>query len=1036
LQHLEGKSLVPLIAKGGDDTLSGYIGNDKLYGGSGNDELNGGKGEDFLDGGADNDTLLGGDGHDLLDGGGGRDVLDGGSGNDVYVAHDYTTIKKVTLGESVLFNDNFLTGPDSINGDGDMVDGFGNVYVFNETSLTITSTTNQTFVIEKNYRFNSIDAEGNTIDPPVDPSPTNPGNNDGSNVNNGDNPSGSDATTGYLGDWKPVQVGDEFFLQTPNGIVLPFPMNPQDLENPILAIRRRSDPLVFDLDGDGITTVAEDGNVFFDWDADGFAQSTGYINNADGFLVLDLNGNGVIDTGRELFGDATLLEDGSEAINGFEALAQYDSNIDGTIDASDSIYNRLQIWRDNNGDGNTDAGELYGLDDFGIASISLDYQDYGWGANSQGNLSPYQGSYTLESGEVRNVTDVFFDTDESITSEVLSEEATQLTGSNTPNTVHFGLIHSLHWGILNDERVAALVEQLSSETLSSADKLTNSRTLIEILAGTADLELTHADKNEKTFERFFGALNWTNGNTAALNAAQFDTSLNNIASAYHYQIAAQTYMSGFFESAVFGFDESEGAYSADFTVSIEWLVEKYGQDIGTFAGMLHDVGNAIFGIDPYNNNLIGEFKSALDAYVQGSTELTDELSDITNAYIQVDGVENIGTNPWNHDGIAFNSSSIKLGTEGVDTLTGSAYDDVISGYGGDDTISMTSSGGDDVVNAGAGDDTVNAASATGTKTIDLGDGNDVATLSYRADHDVQGGAGDDTISVSVPGGNYYSTAALKTNRIEGGQGNDTITGFMGSDTYVFNRGDGQDTVTDYSGGYSTTDKIVFGAGITAADVSVARSGSAYIISITDPNNAEATDQITLRHAFGNEVYQIEQYEFEDGTVWSADDVQAMSLIVNGTEGVDTLTGSAYDDVISGYGGDDTLVGNAGSDSYVFSGDFGNDIVRNQDATSSTDLASILDVDSQDLWFEQEGNGLLVSVVGTDNSILFDDWYSTNSNQVDEFQSEDSILLNSSVNQLVSAMSAFGVETGVGSVLPTEVSEALSTVYAEAWQVKS
>ena len=68
------------------------------------------------------------------------------------------------------------------------------------------------------------------------------------------------------------------------------------------------DPLVLDLDGDGIETVGITGSnpILFDHDADGTRTGTGWIKPDDGFVVLDLNGNGRIDSGREMFGDQTL----------------------------------------------------------------------------------------------------------------------------------------------------------------------------------------------------------------------------------------------------------------------------------------------------------------------------------------------------------------------------------------------------------------------------------------------------------------------------------------------------------------------------------------------------------------------------------------------------------------------------------------------------------------------------------------------------------------------------------------------------------
>ena len=85
------------------------------------------------------------------------------------------------------------------------------------------------------------------------------------------------------------------------------------------------------------------------------------IFTADGLLVLDVNGNGTIDSGRELFGDNTRLGTGSNATNasnGYQAIGQYDSNGDGQINSTDTIYSQLRVWRDLNQDGISQAGEL------------------------------------------------------------------------------------------------------------------------------------------------------------------------------------------------------------------------------------------------------------------------------------------------------------------------------------------------------------------------------------------------------------------------------------------------------------------------------------------------------------------------------------------------------------------------------------------------------------------------------------------------------------------------------------------------------
>ena len=122
----------------------------------------------------------------------------------------------------------------------------------------------------------------------------------------------------------------------------------------------RRDPLVLDLDGDGIeTTSTRDGTVIlFDHDGDGIKTGTGWVKPDDGWLVLDRNGNGTIDTGRELFGVDTRKSNGQLATDGFDALKDLDANGDGKIDAADSVFANLRIWRDLNQDGTSQANEL------------------------------------------------------------------------------------------------------------------------------------------------------------------------------------------------------------------------------------------------------------------------------------------------------------------------------------------------------------------------------------------------------------------------------------------------------------------------------------------------------------------------------------------------------------------------------------------------------------------------------------------------------------------------------------------------------
>ena len=99
------------------------------------------------------------------------------------------------------------------------------------------------------------------------------------------------------------------------------------------------DPLAIDLDGDGIETVGSVSNpVLFDHNADGIRAGTGWVTPDDAWLVLDRNGNGLIDSGRELFGVDTVLSgtpglDAVYASTGFQALRTLDANADNIFNA-------------------------------------------------------------------------------------------------------------------------------------------------------------------------------------------------------------------------------------------------------------------------------------------------------------------------------------------------------------------------------------------------------------------------------------------------------------------------------------------------------------------------------------------------------------------------------------------------------------------------------------------------------------------------------------------------------------------------------
>ena len=170
------------------------------------------------------------------------------------------------------------------------------------------------------------------------------------------------------------------------------------------------DPLVLDLDGDGIETTGLNKGVYFDHDGNGFRELSGWVSADDGLLVLDRNGDGIINSGGELFGDQTVLKNGRKAANGFQALAELDDNKDGKFDINDAAYSQLRVWRDSDGDGYSLPDELIPLSDLGILSIHVD-SSISNATGPEGNTQTRIATYEKTDGTTATIANVNFQQD-------------------------------------------------------------------------------------------------------------------------------------------------------------------------------------------------------------------------------------------------------------------------------------------------------------------------------------------------------------------------------------------------------------------------------------------------------------------------------------------------------------------------------------------------------------------------------------------------------------------------------------------------
>lgn len=178
-------------------------------------------------------------------------------------------------------------------------------------------------------------------------------------------------------------------------------------------------PVVLDLDGDGVELVSkENSHAWFDMKAGTLHKQgglsslngsyrntihkTGWVGADDGLLVIDENSDGKITLKEMAFAYRTAADD-----TDLQALAsEFDSNRDGKLDVKDTQFSKFRVWKDSNGNGETDAGELMTLPQAKVVSVGLNSDKVSF--DIEGNKVSGYAAYTKIDGTTGSVADAAF----------------------------------------------------------------------------------------------------------------------------------------------------------------------------------------------------------------------------------------------------------------------------------------------------------------------------------------------------------------------------------------------------------------------------------------------------------------------------------------------------------------------------------------------------------------------------------------------------------------------------------------------------
>ena len=983
---------------GGNDDVNSGSGNDVVYGydyfnpeassnytksinlGSGTDTYHGGEGNDIVDGGqgvdSDKDTnqiylgngtnyYTGGAGNDNVAGGNGYNNFKGGSGNDEIWSYNTTDTISLGGGNNTIHLENnkevdwFSRGKIYVSAIPETVDTIYGYDMWYREIVCINGGARKVYEIG-NDRIFEYEAGNKVIlkDVVEKPDPE-PGTGTGSGRPS--TPLPPDTGVGDVG-----EIGDE-------------------LEENFETAETTRSPLVVDLNGDGVigTTSVADG-VYFDHENDGFAEKTGWISAEDGVLVRDLNGNGLIDNGTELFGNSTILSNNETAANGFEALKELDSNGDGIFSNQDKAWNEVKVWQDANQNGYTDVNELKSLDSVGITEINLNYKQQQV-ADENGNMHNQISTGKKDGSEI-SIHDVWFERD-TIDSQSLQQIIIPDDIFLLPEIGGSGKVCSLREAMAQDEsgELRTLVEQyINFDYNHTITPETNQESKTE----NTDLEITLPYETGEITDITVSNVHAQEGRDAILRDI-----------IYHWAGVQDMDPNGRNPTQVY-------SKVIDDTRKLEALEEFLGKDyMGVWCwGELdpNPHGKAA----PY---LLRAFDT-LFAYVENQLlkqsdfrELLQNMGTIQDTEtgetsIDISGMIPLLEEKYNAAGFWGQNMLTKFANVLKNAENGEAYIAAIKAKGDAEGSSFEKA----LAEFGDIKGTELANSLTGTNGADeiYSDAGNDKIYAAGGNDNIVGGTGNDTIF-----------AEDGDDVLIGGEGKDYLNGGNGADTYVFEAGFGKDEIDNSSktdaGGLSNPDIIQFGEGILPNQTQLQRYNYDLIIRVSY-EDGKVDDTVTVLGYFneqGTSNATVGKIQFSDGTVWNYEYVITHWNSVAGSDGgmtfegtseSDTLSGTAHNDVLIGGAGDDTLRGNGGND--TLQGGKGNDRIDGgtgddrylwnwgdgldtlYDSNNHDTIVFGSGISEKDFVYRNEGNNLRIIIKGNESQgLILQEFFSSNLN---------------------------------------------------------